>query len=305
MAGDQEPEPQQPDFDKSSTIPRNSDISQSYRRMFQTKRPASTAGLPSPQTPYPGQGPYPTASYPQTPVHTGAYPSTPTGPYPTTPTGTDSLSSTLWQWNTTWWFIICFFCWNTLYCVIAGCSSQGYFSGSTSHNAYGSYSTGHGPVIVTPGVATIRRTPSSKPTARRSASVGGTGPIPIRTPMVPVKIPTVPDTAGAFNGSRNSEVLVGAGGKSPDSPTYAGGEDVDMLPMMSWSGQATTNPPTVLPIYQSESGPQQGGGGDEEETGDFGGGNMLVAIRKGVKLKRTLTNDRSAPRIAWWHRHFV
>uniref|UniRef100_A0A3P8UZI4 MTSS I-BAR domain containing 1 n=1 Tax=Cynoglossus semilaevis TaxID=244447 RepID=A0A3P8UZI4_CYNSE len=203
MAGDQEPEPQQPDFDKSSTIPRNSDISQSYRRMFQTKRPASTAGLPS-----------------------------------------------------------------------------------------------HGPVIVTPGVATIRRTPSSKPTARRSASVGGTGPIPIRTPMVPVKIPTVPDTAGAFNGSRNSEVLVGAGGKSPDSPTYAGGEDVDMLPMMSWSGQATTNPPTVLPIYQSESGPQQGGGGDEEETGDFGGGNMLVAIRKGVKLKRTLTNDRSAPRIA-------
>ncbi|XP_008321437.1 metastasis suppressor protein 1-like isoform X1 [Cynoglossus semilaevis] len=265
MAGDQEPEPQQPDFDKSSTIPRNSDISQSYRRMFQTKRPASTAGLPSPQTPYPGQGPYPTASYPQTPVHTGAYPSTPTGPYPTTPTG---------------------------------CSSQGYFSGSTSHNAYGSYSTGHGPVIVTPGVATIRRTPSSKPTARRSASVGGTGPIPIRTPMVPVKIPTVPDTAGAFNGSRNSEVLVGAGGKSPDSPTYAGGEDVDMLPMMSWSGQATTNPPTVLPIYQSESGPQQGGGGDEEETGDFGGGNMLVAIRKGVKLKRTLTNDRSAPRIA-------
>lgn len=71
-----------------------------------------------------------------------------------------------------------------------------------------------------------------------------------------------------------------------------------MLPMMSWSGQATTNPPTVLPIYQSESGPQQGGGGDEEETGDFGGGNMLVAIRKGVKLKRTLTNDRSAPRIA-------
>uniref|UniRef100_A0A8C4F6T7 IMD domain-containing protein n=1 Tax=Dicentrarchus labrax TaxID=13489 RepID=A0A8C4F6T7_DICLA len=198
MAGDQEPEQQQLDFDKSSTIPRNSDISQSYRLMFQSKRPASTAGLPS-----------------------------------------------------------------------------------------------HGPVIVTPGVATIRRTPSSKPSARRSGSVGGTGPIPIRTPVIPVKIPTVPDMSGAVNGSRR-----GGGGGSPDSPTFAGGGDAGTLPMVSWSGQATTNPPTVpLPNQQhlqSEIGLEGGG----EEAGEGVEGNMLVAIRKGVKLKRTLTNDRSAPRIA-------
>uniref|UniRef100_A0A7N8XBL4 Protein MTSS 1-like n=1 Tax=Mastacembelus armatus TaxID=205130 RepID=A0A7N8XBL4_9TELE len=191
MAGDQEPEQQQSDFDKSSTIPRNSDISQSYRRMFQTKRPASTAGLPS-----------------------------------------------------------------------------------------------HGPVIVTPGVATIRRTPSSKPTARRSGSVGGTGPIPIRTPVIPVKIPTVPDMSGAVNGN---------------FPTFAGGEDAGTLPMVSWSGQATTNPPTVPLLHQLtqqhfHSELRQEGGG--EEAGEGGDGNMLTAIRKGVKLKRTLTNDRSAPRIA-------
>ncbi|XP_076143852.1 protein MTSS 2 isoform X2 [Alosa pseudoharengus] len=37
----------QADFDKSSTIPRHSNIAQNYRRMIQTKRPASTAGLPS------------------------------------------------------------------------------------------------------------------------------------------------------------------------------------------------------------------------------------------------------------------
>uniref|UniRef100_A0A8C6W0B0 MTSS I-BAR domain containing 2a n=1 Tax=Nothobranchius furzeri TaxID=105023 RepID=A0A8C6W0B0_NOTFU len=37
----------QVDFDKSSTIPRHSNIAQSYRRMIQTKRPASTAGLPA------------------------------------------------------------------------------------------------------------------------------------------------------------------------------------------------------------------------------------------------------------------
>ncbi|XP_061629165.1 MTSS I-BAR domain containing 2a isoform X5 [Phyllopteryx taeniolatus] len=35
------------EFDKSSTIPRHSNIAQSYRRMIQTKRPASTAGLPA------------------------------------------------------------------------------------------------------------------------------------------------------------------------------------------------------------------------------------------------------------------
>uniref|UniRef100_A0A7N6BHB4 MTSS I-BAR domain containing 1 n=1 Tax=Anabas testudineus TaxID=64144 RepID=A0A7N6BHB4_ANATE len=197
MAGDQDTEQQHADFDKSSTIPRNSDISQSYRRMFQTKRPASTAGLPS-----------------------------------------------------------------------------------------------HGPVIVTPGVATIRRTPSSKPSTRRSGSVGGTGPIPIRTPVVPVKIPTVPDMSGAINGSRDAEEMGGGRGEeSPDSPTFSGGDDAGTLPVVSWSGQATTNPPLQL---HSEIRQEVG----EEEVGEGGEGNMLVAIRKGVKLKRTLTNDRSAPRIA-------
>lgn len=236
MAGDQDSDQQQSDFDKSSTIPRNSDISQSYRRMFQTKRPASTAGLPSTQAPYPAQGGYHVGPYPSTPIHTGGYPSSPAGPYPPTPTG-------------------------------------------------------HGPVIVTPGVATIRRTPSSKPSARRSGSVGGTGPIPIRTPVVPVKIPTVPDMSGTVNGSRGSEEM---GADSPDSPTFAGSEDVGSLPVVSWSGQASTNPPTA-----ANQPPQQQLQSDAgEEAAEQEGGNMLVAIRKGVKLKRTLTNDRSAPRIA-------
>ncbi|XP_030250123.1 protein MTSS 1-like isoform X7 [Sparus aurata] len=259
MAGDQEPEQQPSDFDKSSTIPRNSDISQSYRLMFQSKRPASTAGLPSTPTAYPGQGAYPAGPYPSTPVHTGAYPPTPTG------------------------------------------SGQGFYSGSSSHNASGSYSAGHGPVIVTPGVATIRRTPSSKPSARRSGSVGGTGPIPIRTPVIPVKIPTVPDMPGAVNGSRSAEEM--GGGRrgvddSPDSPTFAGGGDAGTLPMVSWSGQATTNPPSVPLPNQQHLQSETGQEGEGEEGGEGREGNMLVAIRKGVKLKRTLTNDRSAPRIA-------
>ncbi|XP_060906955.1 protein MTSS 1-like isoform X2 [Labrus mixtus] len=252
MAGDQEPEQQQSDFDKSSTIPRNSDISQSYRLMFQSKRPASTAGLPSTQAPYPGQGAYPAGPYPSTPIHGGHYPSTPTGSN----------------------------------------SGQAFYSGS--HNAPGSYSSGHGPVIVTPGVATIRRTPSSKPSARRSGSIVGTGPIHIRTPVIPVKIPTVPDLPGVVNGSRSAEETRG-GDESPDSPTYAGGGDASTLPMMSWSGQATTNPPNVPQHLQREPG--QDGGEEDHQGGEGSEGNMLVAIRKGVKLKRTLTNDRSAPRI--------
>ncbi|XP_014850212.1 PREDICTED: metastasis suppressor protein 1-like isoform X9 [Poecilia mexicana] len=241
MAGDQEPEQQQPqqpsDFDKSSTIPRNSDIGQSYRRMFQTKRPASTAGMPITQTPYPGQGTYHGAAYPSTPVHTGAYPSAPAGQYTAT-------------------------------------------------------STGHGPVIITPGVATIRRTPSSKPCARRSGSVGG-GPIPIRTPVVPVKIPTVPDMSGAVNGSRSPEEI-GGGEESSYSSTFVRPDEAGTLPLTSWSGQASTNPPTV-PLPNQLVQPYQRGGEEADEQDE---GNMLVAIRKGVKLKRTLTNDRSAPRIA-------
>ncbi|XP_053743103.1 protein MTSS 1-like isoform X5 [Synchiropus splendidus] len=244
MAGDQEIEihPQQPDFDKSSTIPRNSDIGQSYRRMFHTKRPASTAGLPSTQAPYPGQGTYPRAAYPSTPCQPGAYPTTPTG----------------------------------------SCTSQGFYSGSGSYNGSGSYPVSQGPVIVTPGTATIRRTPSSKPSARRSASLVATGPIPIRTPVIPVKIPTVPDMP--VKAEERSSV-------ARENPDLSSFDDPSVLPMSSWSGQASTNPPfppSAQMVQQDEPD-----GGDEGEDG-----NMLVAIRKGVKLKRTLTNDRSAPRIA-------
>ncbi|XP_035284239.1 protein MTSS 1-like isoform X2 [Anguilla anguilla] len=205
VSGDHDADQQ--DFDKSSTIPRNSDISQSYRKMFQAKRPASTAGLPS--------------------------------------------------------------------------------------NA--------GPVIVTPGVATIRRTPSTKPSVRRAAMSGG--PIPIRTPVIPVKTPTVPDLPGG--------VAYGLGGRaveaeelaSPDSPME--GEQVGVLPVASWSGQASTNPP-VLPHHllggatdsNTEDPEVAEGPLEEADSLDAQGGNMLLAIRRGVKLKRTMTNDRSAPRIA-------
>uniref|UniRef100_A0A8K9V6K4 IMD domain-containing protein n=1 Tax=Oncorhynchus mykiss TaxID=8022 RepID=A0A8K9V6K4_ONCMY len=203
MGGDQEVDQQE--FDKSSTIPRNSDISQSYRRMFQSKRPASTAGLPS------------TA----------------------------------------------------------------------------------GSVIMTPGVATIRRTPSTKPSARR----GTTGPIPIRTPVIPVKIPTVPGlVGGGFPGGLGIPGGPGVGleepeeAQSPESPAQGEEGELGVLPLAFWSGQATTNPPLAphQPRVQCQG---EGGSLEEGEVLDGQGGNMLLVIQRGVKLKRTNTNDRSAPRI--------
>uniref|UniRef100_A0AAY5EAK9 IMD domain-containing protein n=1 Tax=Electrophorus electricus TaxID=8005 RepID=A0AAY5EAK9_ELEEL len=183
VTGDHEVDQQ--DFDKSSTIPRNSDISQSYRKLFQAKRPASTAGLPS------------------------------------TP----------------------------------------------------------GPVIVTPGVATIRRTPSTKPSVRRA--MPGIGPIPIKTPVIPVMTPTVPDVTGGIRTPGEE----GEQPASPGSPTLdEDSEQEAALPVASWSGQASTNPP--LPLGQQ----------DELDLAEPQGDTMLLAIRRGVKLKKTMTNDRSAPR---------
>ncbi|XP_066032342.1 protein MTSS 1 isoform X12 [Chamaea fasciata] len=175
-----------------------------------------------------------------------------------------------------------------------------------------------GPVIVTPGVATIRRTPSTKPSVRRG-TIGG-GPIPIKTPVIPVKTPTVPDIPGGLPGA-----LAGteeSPEQSLESPAAGdGGQAVTSMP--SWSGQASVNPPApgqklgaaeeqrqAVPESEGEESERDGVGGlapagqAEPEPGELSPGDvpqgedMLNAIRRGVKLKKTTTNDRSAPRIS-------
>ncbi|NXW75437.1 MTSS1 protein, partial [Hirundo rustica] len=174
-----------------------------------------------------------------------------------------------------------------------------------------------GPVIVTPGVATIRRTPSTKPSVRRG-TIGG-GPIPIKTPVIPVKTPTVPDIPGGLPGA-----LAGTEEcpeQSLESPAAGdGGQAVTGLP--SWSGQASVNPPAsgqklgaaeeqrqAVPESEGEESERDGAGSlaagqAELEPGELSPGDipqgedMLNAIRRGVKLKKTTTNDRSAPRIS-------
>ncbi|XP_063270319.1 protein MTSS 1 isoform X9 [Prinia subflava] len=173
-----------------------------------------------------------------------------------------------------------------------------------------------GPVIVTPGVATIRRTPSTKPSVRRG-TIGG-GPIPIKTPVIPVKTPTVPDIPGGLPGA-----LAGTEEcpeQSLESPAAGdGGPAVGSVP--SWSGQASVNPPAsgqklleeqrpAVPESEGEESERDGvgslapAGQAEPEPGELSPGDvpqgedMLNAIRRGVKLKKTTTNDRSAPRIS-------
>ncbi|NXM12573.1 MTSS1 protein, partial [Ploceus nigricollis] len=175
-----------------------------------------------------------------------------------------------------------------------------------------------GPVIVTPGVATIRRTPSTKPSVRRG-TIGG-GPIPIKTPVIPVKTPTVPDIPGGLPGA-----LAGTEEcpeQSLESPAAGdGGQAVTSMP--SWSGQAAVNPPAsgqklgpaeeqrqAVPESEGEESERDGIGSlapaeqAELEPGELSPGDvpqgedMLNAIRRGVKLKKTTTNDRSAPRIS-------
>uniref|UniRef100_G1S247 MTSS I-BAR domain containing 2 n=1 Tax=Nomascus leucogenys TaxID=61853 RepID=G1S247_NOMLE len=238
-----------PEFDKSSTIPRNSNIVQNYRRLIQTKRPASTDGLPSAGLPM----------------------------------------------------------------------ATGLPSGAP------------------PGVATIRRTPSTKPTVRRALS--SAGPIPIRPPIVPVKTPTVPDSPGYMGPTRaGSEECVfytdetasplapdlakaspkrlslpntAWGSPSPEAAGYpgAGAEDEqqqlaanrhslveklgELVAGAHALGEGQFPFPTALSATPTEETPTP----PPAATSDPPAEDMLVAIRRGVRLRRTITNDRSAPRI--------
>ncbi|XP_016045285.1 protein MTSS 2 isoform X8 [Erinaceus europaeus] len=248
--GDADGEGPAAEFDKSSTIPRNSNIAQNYRRLLQTKRPASTAGLP-------------TAGLP------------------------------------------------------------------------GSGLPGSG---APPGVATIRRTPSTKPAVRRALS--SAGPIPIRPPIVPVKTPTVPDSPGGAGPTRaGSEESVFYGDEAPDLP-QASPKRLS-LPNAAWVGaeprpgpddeqqqqqqqQLAANRhslveklgelvagahalgdgqfpfPSALgsaPARHTPSPPPAAHAAAAAAAGDPPAQDMLVAIRRGVRLRRTVTNDRSAPRI--------
>uniref|UniRef100_A0A8C2B1C8 MTSS I-BAR domain containing 1 n=1 Tax=Cyprinus carpio TaxID=7962 RepID=A0A8C2B1C8_CYPCA len=211
----------QSEFDKSSTIPRNSDLSLNYRKMFQSKRPASTVSLLMDPEP------------------------------------------------------------------------------------------------IGPHTATIRRKPSSKPNIRRGTISGGV-PIPISTPQVPLKASV--STAGL---SGSEEIMCPPG--VTQSNRVPGSDLVHTRHNLCTSTQSLSampppyysmfpgQPPqhqnqqqiqnmaahnSSLPTESRKISSAQPGVDHVDGVPDPGsGGDMLSMIRRGVKLRRTLTNDRSAPLI--------
>ncbi|XP_009291775.1 MTSS I-BAR domain containing 2a isoform X1 [Danio rerio] len=235
----------QTDFDKSSTVPRHSNLAQNYRRMIQTKRPASTAGL------------------------------------------------------------------------------HGALAGPTTN--------GKGSSIIASGTATIRRTPSSKTNVRRTPST--VGPIPIRPPIVPVKTPTVPDSPGFLspppehNGSEESlynddsmEILEykaspkrmslptwGSGGGSvysqpPGAAGFSSEEDqilaANRHSLVEKIGELVANAHALGEgQFPFPADPLADQSLQQDEGHEKGGEDMLKTIRRGVRLRKVSSNDRSAPRI--------
>uniref|UniRef100_A0A671UJ97 MTSS I-BAR domain containing 1 n=1 Tax=Sparus aurata TaxID=8175 RepID=A0A671UJ97_SPAAU len=137
--------------------------------------------------------------------------------------------------------------------------------------------------------ATIRRKPSSKPAFRRGTISGGV-PIPISTPQVPLK-------ALAGNGGSDENVFTApsAGGQQQQQLQQQAQLQLQ-LQLQLQASASQGEPPSVdhSAHYQPQAPPPSSQDQDPEQLPQGGGGDMLNQIR-GIKLKRTITNDRSAP----------
>ncbi|XP_051703230.1 protein MTSS 2 isoform X1 [Oryctolagus cuniculus] len=237
-----------PEFDKSSTIPRNSNIAQNYRRLIQTKRPASTAGLPT--TGLPSGAPPGVATIRRTPS--------------TKPTVRRALSSA-------------------------------------------------GPIPIRPPIVPVKT-----PTVPDSPSYVG----PTRagseecvfytdeaaSPLAPDLAKASPKRLSLPNTAWGSPSPEAAGYSGPGAGLAAEDDDEQRLAANRHSlveklgelvagahalGEGQFPFPTALSATPAEETPTP----PPAATSDPPAEDMLVAIRRGVRLRRTVTNDRSAPRI--------
>lgn len=243
-----------PEFDKSSTIPRNSNIAQNYRRLIQTKRPASTAGLPTAGLPtatgLPSGAPPGVATIRRTPS--------------TKPTVRRALSSA-------------------------------------------------GPIPIRPPIVPVK-------TPTVPDSPGYVGPTRAGSEECvfytdEVASPLAPDLAKA-SPKRLSLPNTAWGSPSPETASYAGAgaglatedDEEQQLAANRHSlveklgelvagahalGEGQFPFPTALSATPAEETPIP----PPAATSDPPAEDMLAAIRRGVRLRRTVTNDRSAPRI--------
>uniref|UniRef100_A0A8D0DG71 MTSS I-BAR domain containing 2 n=1 Tax=Sander lucioperca TaxID=283035 RepID=A0A8D0DG71_SANLU len=271
--GDTEGPDGQTEFDKSSTIPRHSNIAQNYRRMIQTKRPASTAGLPSGVLGPGGHGVQPGGS--------GGGGGTPgTATIRRTPSTKPGVRRTL---------------------------------------------SSAGPIPIRPPIVPVK-TPT---VPGDSHSPGHSGGVPVRVGSEECVFFTgVEDAQGALDYVKASPKRLslpntawgsGAalevyaqqhGGLAMGTGSGAGSEEDQMIAANRHSlvekiGELVASahalgegqfPFPALPDDPAlpQTGPTDTQTGTEEAEGS---GDMLTTIRRGVRLRKTVSNDRSAPRI--------
>ncbi|KAM7406558.1 hypothetical protein PAMP_000929 [Pampus punctatissimus] len=282
--GDAEGPDGQTEFDKSSTIPRHSNIAQNYRRMIQTKRPASTAGLPSGVL---GPGGH---VIPGQPGGAG-------GGGPGTP-GTATIRRTP----------------------------------STKPGVRRTLSNA-GPIPIRPPIVPVK-TPtvpgdSHSPGAGGIGYAGGghAGGVPVRVGSEECVFFTgVEDAQGALDyvkaspkrlslpntawgsgaalevyAQQHGGLAMGTGSGSEEDQMIAANRHslVEKIGELVASAHALGEGQFPFPALPDDPAPAPAGSIDGQigTEGAEGSGDMLTTIRRGVRLRKTVSNDRSAPRI--------
>nr|XP_020461549.1 MTSS1-like protein isoform X4 [Monopterus albus] len=271
----------QTEFDKSSTIPRHSNIAQNYRRMIQTKRPASTAGLPSGVL---GPGAHGIPGQPGGAAGGGS--GTPgTATIRRTPSTKPGVRRTL-------------------------------------SNA--------GPIPIRPPIVPVKTPTVPGDSHSPGTSAGGyAGGVPVRVGSEECVFFTgVEDTQGALDYVKASpkrlslpntawgsgaalEVYAqqhgalamgtGSGAGSEEDQMIAANRHslVEKIGELVASAHALGEGQFPFPALPDDPAPQPSGPTDTQTgtEGAEGSGDMLTTIRRGVRLRKTVSNDRSAPRI--------
>ncbi|XP_017159473.1 MTSS1-like protein isoform X3 [Poecilia reticulata] len=278
--GDTEGPDGQAEFDKSSTIPRHSNIAQNYRRMIQTKRPASTAGLPSGVL---GPGVHGIPGQPGGAGGGGGSGTPGTATIRRTPSTKPGVRRTL---------------------------------------------SSAGPIPIRPPIVPVK-TPtvpadSHSPGAGGYAGGGQAGGVPVRVgseecvfftgaedgqggldyvKASPKRL-SLPNTAWGSGAAlevyaQQHCMASGSAAGSEEEQMIAANRHslVEKIGELVASAHALGEGQFPFPALPDDPTPMPGGPSETQTEGAEGSGDMLTTIRRGVRLRKTVSNDRSAPRI--------